>query len=138
MSKEQFDKITELLEEILKWTRLEGTQKAKATLTELLKTDNEKAIYENSDGKKTSREIAAIIGVSHVTVINYWKRWSRYGIVKEVSARGGTRFKKVFSLSDFGIERKHARAMTKEEYVEEKEGSRDSKSTEANQVSGGE
>jgi len=103
MTEEKTDRIIDLLEEILKWVRLEGAQRAKDTLTGLLKTDAEKLVYENSDGR-TSREIAGVVGTSHVTVINYWKKWLKFGIVKEKSSRGGTRFVKVFSLSDFGIE----------------------------------
>lgn len=103
MPEEKTDKMIELLEEILKWVRLEGTQRAKDTLAGLLKTDAEKRVYENSDGR-TSREIAQVVGTSHVTVINYWKKWARYGIVREKGSRGGTRFVKVFSLADFGIE----------------------------------
>jgi hypothetical protein len=103
MAEEKTDRIIELLEEIVKWVRLEGAQRAKDTLTGLLKTDVEKLVYENSDGR-TSREIAQVVGTSHATVINYWKKWARYGIVKEKGSRGGTRFVKVFSLEDFGIE----------------------------------
>lgn len=102
MSNEKFDRMIRLLEEILKWTRLEGVQRAKTTITELLTTDTEKLVYENSDGR-TSREIAEIVGVSHATVANYWRKWARYGIVEEVSARGGTRYRRSFSLTDFGI-----------------------------------
>jgi hypothetical protein len=104
MGEEKFDRIIELLEEILKWTRLEGLQKAKAALTELLKADAEKLAYEYSDGR-TSREVAGVVGVSHATIANYWRKWSRYGIVVERSSRGGgTSYKRLFSLSDFGIE----------------------------------
>jgi hypothetical protein len=103
MVEEKTEKIIELLEEILKWVRLEGAQRAKDTLRELLKTDTEKLIYENSDGH-TSREIAQVVGTSHGTVVNYWRKWVRFGIVKEKSSRGGTRFVKVFSLADFGME----------------------------------
>ncbi len=103
MAEEKADRIIELLEEILKWVRLEGAQRAKDTLPGLLKTDAEKLVYENSDGR-TSREIAQVVRTSHVTVTNYWKKWARYGIVREASARGGTRYIKVFSLPDFGIE----------------------------------
>jgi len=103
LSIEQFDRIIQLLEELLKWTRLEGVQKAKTTLTNLLERDVEKQVYEYSDGR-TSREIAGIVGVSHGTVTNYWKKWARYGIVDEVRSRGGTRYKRIFRLSDFGIE----------------------------------
>lgn len=102
MSDEKFDKTIQLLEEILKWVRLEGVQRVETTLNKLLKTDTERLVYENSDGR-TSREIAEIAGVSHTTVTNYWNRWAEYGIVEEVRARGGTRYKRIFSLSDFGI-----------------------------------
>jgi len=103
MSEEETSTVIGLLEEILKWVRLEGSQRAKSTLIDLLKTDIEKLIYENSDGR-TSREIAHAVGTSHVTVTNYWKKWASYGVVKERSSRGGTRFVKVFSLTDFGLE----------------------------------
>jgi DNA-binding MarR family transcriptional regulator len=100
---EKLDRITLLLEEILKWLRLDGLGKAEASLKELMKRDFEKLIYENSDGR-TSREIAEVSGVSHATVTNYWNKWAKYGLVEEVRSRGGTRYKKIFSLSDFGIE----------------------------------
>ena len=83
MSDEKLDRMIQLLEEILKWTKLEGIQRAKTALTELLRTDAEKLVYEHSDGR-TSRDIAKIVGVSHATVTNYWKKWAKYGIVKEV------------------------------------------------------
>lgn len=121
MSNEKFDRMIQLLEEILKWLRFEGAQRAKVTLNELLKTDAERLIYENSDGR-TSREIAEIAGVSHGTVTNYWKRWAKYGMVEEVRARGGTRYKKIFSLSDFGIGIPQTKAVAiKEAEVESKE-----------------
>lgn len=101
MTDEKFDRMIQLLEEILKWVRLEGVQRVKTTLSEVLKTDVEKLVYENSNGQ-TSREIAETAGVSHATVINYWSRWAKYGIVEEVRSRGGARYKRIFSLSDFG------------------------------------
>jgi hypothetical protein len=103
MSEDQNLKIIQLLEEILKWTRLEGIQKAKSTLETLLTNDVEKLVYQNSDGR-TSREIANVAGTSHPTVIRYWRKWSTFGIVEELRSQGGTRYKRVFSLPDFGIE----------------------------------
>lgn len=103
LSEEKFARMIRLLEEILKWVKLEGVQRAKTTLVDIIRTDTEKLIYENSDGR-TSREIAGIAGVSHTTVVNYWNRWARCGIVEEVGSRRGARFRRIFSLSDFGIE----------------------------------
>jgi len=93
----------ELLREILKWIKFDGMQRVKGTLTDVLQKDVEKIIYEFSDGK-SSIEIARIAGVSHQTVVNYWKRWSRIGIVEGERTRGGIRYRRVFSLEDFGIE----------------------------------
>jgi len=103
VTEEKTDKIIELLEEISKWVRFEGVQRATDTFAGLLKTDMERLVYESSDGR-TSRDIAQVVGTSHVTVINYWKKWAKHGIVKKKASRGGTRFVKVFSLTDFGIE----------------------------------
>jgi len=103
LSDEKFDRMIELLEEILKWLRLEGVERAKTTLNDLIRTDTEKLVYESSDGR-TSRGVADIAGVSHTTVVNYWNRWAKYGIVEEVRSRRGARYKRIFSLSDFGTE----------------------------------
>jgi response regulator of citrate/malate metabolism len=103
MNEEQLTKIIQLLEETLKWTKFEGIQKVKSTLETLLTNDVEKVIYQNSDGR-TSREIAVSVGSSHSTITRYWKRWATYGIVEEVKSQGGSRYKRVFSLPDFGID----------------------------------
>jgi len=136
MAEEKTERIIGLLEEILKWVRLEGAQRAKDTLAGLLKTDTEKLVYENSDGH-TSREIARVVGTSHATVTNYWKKWARYGIVKEASARGGTRYVKVFSLSDFGIEVPSVSFKEKIKQKESQEGTQVNKEDSQPAVEGG-
>jgi len=54
---------------------------------------------------------------SHTTVLDYWKKWMTLGIVEPIRVRGGTRYKRSFSLLDFGIEV----PKTKVEEVEAKE-----------------
>ena len=103
MSREERNHVTELLKEILKWTKFQGMMKVKEVLLETLKKDEEKIVYQNSDGRD-SRDIAKIAGISHQTVVNYWKRWATLGIVESIKVRGGIRYKKSFSLLDFGIE----------------------------------
>jgi hypothetical protein len=109
MNDQKSDRMIQLLEEILKWTSFEAKQDVRNTLIELLKTDTEKLIYQKSDGR-TSREVAQVAGTSHGTVVNYWRKWSGHAIVEEVRSRGGTRYKRVFSLTDFGIEIPQVRA----------------------------
>ena len=92
----------QLLKEIVKWTRLQGISKAKEVLLETLKTEVEKLAYLASDGRG-SQEVAKAAGISHTTVVNYWNKWATLGIVEALSVKGGTRFRAVFPLDEFGI-----------------------------------
>lgn len=98
-------KLSELektVQEMLKWVRLQGMQTARVILADCLKKDAEKRAYHFSDGRE-SREVGRLAGISHMTVTNYWKKWAALGIVEPVRARGGERYRRVFSLEDFGM-----------------------------------
>jgi len=104
MSENKSDRIIMLLEEILKWTRFQGWRGVKDVLLDTLNDDISKLIYHYSDGKG-SREVATLAGLkSHKTVLNYWKKWAILGIVEPLKVQRGIRYKRSFSLSDFGIE----------------------------------
>ena len=96
------DKIIELLEEILRWTRLQGVEKARDVLVDTLKTDALKIAYQLSDGR-SSTEVAKACSVTSMTVTNYWKRWFTVGVAQPSRKYKG-RFERVFSLEDLGIE----------------------------------
>ncbi|MFQ5909408.1 MAG: helix-turn-helix domain-containing protein [Thermoplasmata archaeon] len=97
------DRVAQLLEEMLRWVRFQGILKAKEVLLDALKTDEDKIMYQYSDGR-SSTEIAKLVRPTPRTVRNYWARWNALGIVEPMSAPGGTRYRRVFSLDDFGIE----------------------------------
>lgn len=96
-------KVIELLEEILKWVKFQGWQNVKGILLDVLKDDVSKLVYHYSDGR-SSREVAEKVRIHHTTVTNYWKRWAKIGIVEPVKVQRGTRYKRIFSLEEFGIE----------------------------------
>lgn len=96
------DKVIELLEEILRWTRLQGVQNARTVLVDALKTDILKTAYQLSDGR-SSTEVGKTCGVSHMTVTNYWRQWFTLGIAQPSKKYKG-RFERAFSLEDLGIE----------------------------------
>lgn len=102
MNDEKLDRIIELLEEILKWTRFEGNQRVKEILLDELDTDVKKIVYELSDGR-SSPEIAKEIDVTDKTIRDWWKKWVKRRIA-EVHPNYSKRIRKVFSLGDFGIE----------------------------------
>lgn len=102
MNEEKLDRIIELLEEILKWTRFEGNQRVKEVLLHELDTDAKKIVYELSDGR-SSPEIAKVVDFIDETIRNWWKKWAKRGLT-EVHPDYKLRFRKIFSLGDFGIE----------------------------------
>jgi predicted transcriptional regulator len=102
INESDIQEIKGFLKEILKWIRFQGLQDVKQVLTETLESERDKIMYQLSDGKSTS-EIAEIVGVSSMTVYNYWQKWSKIGIVEPFEGYKG-RYKRSFSLDDFGIE----------------------------------
>ena len=101
MSKE--NRMVELLEELVKWTKVTSIPNVKKLLLEILSSPEEKIAYQSSDGKKTREEVAKQADVGHTTVGRWWKKWIKAGIAKPVSVQRGTRAERVFSLDDFGI-----------------------------------
>lgn len=98
------DTNTAIFHEILKWVRIQGISQAKAVLNDALKTDRDKIVFEYSDGERSSAEIGKLVGISQSTVQRYWAKWATLGVVDPVAVKGGTRYKKTFSLETFGIE----------------------------------
>ena len=91
------------LDQLLKWTRFAGMQQLRTILAQNLTTDTEMLIYELSDGERGTREVAAVSGVgSNATVANYWRRWSRLGIMEPSERRQG-RFRRICSLEEVGL-----------------------------------
>lgn len=99
------DENTVLLREILKWIKISGLKEVKSLLDLQVQTAPKKQVYHLSDGTKGTQEISEIVGgLSHQTVANYWKDWTSAGLGELIPTRGGSRFKRSFDLTDFGIE----------------------------------
>lgn len=101
--KDKQDRMIELLEELLKWTKVTSTPHLKKLLLDILPNDEEKIAYHHSDGR-SSQEVAKLAGVSYVTITKWWKIWMRAGIAESLAVKGGERARRIFSLEDFGIE----------------------------------
>jgi len=102
MSEQKLNDILTVLKELLKWSKFQGLQTLKEIIRQLLETDEEKMIYEQSDGHKSARDVAELVGISKTTVTNYWKKWSKVGIVVESEKYPG-RMKRIVSLDEIGI-----------------------------------
>lgn len=96
---------TDLLREILKWTKFAGMKAVKEVLNSALDTPQKKLVYHLSDGSKGSVEIGKASGVASTeTITRYWKSWAILGLGENMAVKGGKRFKRSFNLEDFGIE----------------------------------
>jgi hypothetical protein len=104
LSEQTLVEIAGTLKELLKWSRFAGMQQLRNVLSQTLKTDTEKLIYEFSDGTKGAREVAGAARLgSHATVLTYWKKWSKVGIVEPSPTHHG-RYQRICSLEEVGLE----------------------------------
>lgn len=94
-----------LLEEMIKWQRLQGITILKeiAKKNNLFSDESEIKVYLNSDGERSSRDLEKISGVNYKKVQSMWKQWIELGIAEPTEKYGGGRCKKIFELKDFGI-----------------------------------
>lgn len=96
---------TELLREILKWTKFSGMKAVKDVLNSTLDTPQKKLLYQLSDGSKGSVELCKATGIASTeTITKNWKSWTKLGLGENLAVKGGKRFKRAFDLEDFGIE----------------------------------
>lgn len=103
LSEQTLKEIAATLKELLKWSKLAGIQQLRNVLAHNLKTDIEMLIYELSDGSRGTREIARLAGIgSNSTVANYWRKWSKVGIV-EPSEKFPGRYQRICSLEEVGL-----------------------------------
>jgi predicted transcriptional regulator len=95
MSEAILNDIHKTLKEQLRWTRFIGVRQLK---------DDERIVYELSDGEKSTREIEGLTKVSRTTVARLWDKWYKLGLMERSEKYGGGRMKHSFSLADAGIE----------------------------------
>lgn len=89
------------LKEQTQWLRLLGFQALRPLLDRMLLTDQQKLVYEGSNGDRSTREVGTAAGVSHTTVANLWQEWAAIGIVSPVQGHSG-RYQHLVPLSALG------------------------------------
>jgi hypothetical protein len=104
MSDETLERIARIAEEQLKWTKLSGMTQLKSIFEENLRTDDDKRVYELSDGERSIRDIEKITNVGRTKIAALWKKWYKMGIMERSEKYEGKRMKKSFSLSGVGID----------------------------------
>ncbi len=102
-TEEKLDKIGKLMEEQLRWDRLAGMNQLKTIFETNLLSEDEKRVYELSDGEKSVRDLEKIVSIGRTKIISQWKKWYMLGIMEKSKKYEGGRMKRTFSLADIGI-----------------------------------
>ncbi len=74
--------VTELLEELVAWTRFANRASIIQAWDSILAEDKHLLAYELSDGSRNQPQVAAGSGLSQPTVSSLWARWRRLGIAR--------------------------------------------------------
>jgi predicted transcriptional regulator len=96
--------LLDAVQELAKWVKVTSHSQVCKILIDEVKTDIQKIVYKNSDGKKTTKELSELSGMDPSEISRDWKRWTRVGIAEQVTAQGGSRGRSLFFLEDFGID----------------------------------
>lgn len=103
MQDEELRTVVNLLSNIEGWLRFENVPRLKSLLEQELDEPRKRLSYENSDGKRSLREVARLSGVPFGTLSGWWDRWFTLGIANESPFTQG-RMGKICSLKSLGID----------------------------------
>ena len=98
------NKVEVLLTELINLYKLVNKDKISEILMQELNEEKKIEIYKLSDGNLTTRDIGKKVGISHVTVHRYWKKWASEGIVYEADVSG--RYIHSFDLANYALDSK--------------------------------
>ncbi|MHA1972625.1 MAG: hypothetical protein ACTSW1_06525 [Candidatus Hodarchaeales archaeon] len=101
---EQLNDISSALFEIRAWYRQTPQSNTKELLETILDSPKKLAVYNLSNGKRTTRSIVAKTGVGTGSVSRWWTEWIKKGIALPMPKAAGNRAIKLFELKDYGIE----------------------------------
>lgn len=99
----ELEEIADSFKELVRWIKFANIDKARSVLETTLNEPRKIQAYHLSNGKNTLQIIGDRVGVNKDVLNGWWKIWNGLGITEPVSARGGSRAKKVFELTNFGI-----------------------------------
>ena len=103
-SDEILEKLLQVTKEQLRWNKLVGINHLKTIFAMEFKSNDEKLVYELSNGEKSIRDLEKETGISRSKVSLLWRKWYNIGIMEKSQKYEGKRMKKSFSLVDIGVE----------------------------------
>ncbi|MHA1972628.1 MAG: hypothetical protein ACTSW1_06540 [Candidatus Hodarchaeales archaeon] len=100
----EIEKVIELLQKTNYLLNIIARNDIKQLLEDALNSDEKKIAYNSSDGINTLTMVKDIAGVSAGSISNWWAEWIRIGLAEKLPVMGGTRAKRKYDLSFYGIQ----------------------------------
>ena len=104
ITEEKLNLIADIMTEQLRWSRLAGMEQLRTIFERNLSSNEEKIVYELSNGEMSVRDIEKLANVGRTKISSLWKKWYRMGLMEKSEMYEGKRMKRSFSLTDVGIE----------------------------------
>lgn len=95
----QKEEVLDILKQILKWQKIQGTKILKDLIISALDDNYKKYAYEKT-GELNRDELCKQLVISSATLSKWWKDWFSMGIIEQE----GKGYSKLISLKDLGIE----------------------------------
>jgi len=83
-----------------RWLKAIALPALVGSLRKILVTERERRVYQESTGG-TSREVGKAAEVSHQTVLTYWTRWAKAGLVEQIATG---RYCRLVDLNDVALD----------------------------------
>lgn len=96
------ERLLQVSEEILAFTKLGAFSSTKERLEQELPSDLDRKVYQASVDGRSTREVAKMSGVSHTFAHQRWQRWDKKGLMRPYGTQEG-RLERVFNLETFGL-----------------------------------
>ena len=91
-------------QEMGNWLRLLGMKQLITVLESDVNDEKKREAYQQSDGKRSTRNIGKLVHVNKSTINNWWKKWTPLGLGEyTITKGGGHRFKRTFDLESLGL-----------------------------------
>ena len=94
------DQHLDVLNQILKWIRVQAMPSVKKLLEDNLQKSEHRRLYQTLNGSKTQKQLSDSFGISQSRISQLLSAWHRIGIVAQSSPG---KYTKSFDLEELGI-----------------------------------
>lgn len=98
---ERLAALQEACTRIEQWLRILAEPSLAKSLRSIFSDQKQVRAYDLSDGARSTRQIAELIGVGNKTVFSWWHEWEKRGLAEKAGSRG--QYRKRYSLGDLQV-----------------------------------